>query len=433
MKIVHVTPLYAPALGGCETHVQRLSEGLASRGHQVTVLTANVRDIWQLGAGVFGGLPEKEFMGSICVRRFRPDGGALGIALDAWQTNVRGGYRSLSLLLGKDGVDMLLQKPVLVQLVPTLLAMQADVVLSANWYWSPAYCVHIAKRMKKFPLAGLPLFHTAEPWWCNRRIYPRMVSSCDVVIVNTEYEANFVRQKGAARAEVVGVGIEPSAFSHHDGRDFRLRHGLGNHPVVGFVGRLAPNKGALVLLQAMRSVWRWNPEVRVVLAGPRAGRKKEVDTFLENLSDWEKARTVVIDDFPEADKASLFDSFDVFALPSTGESFGIAYLEAWMCQKPVIGARIGPTRCVIDHDVDGLLVDPVDAEDTARAIIELLSDPDRREKMGRRGHAKTTTKFTWEKVVDRVERVYCELVETRRRFGQDRVSGSRVPVAAVKP
>ena len=123
----------------------------------------------------------------------------------------------------------------------------------------------------------------------------------------------------------------------------------------------------------------------------------------------EQRRLVRISQFEEAEKPSLYDAFDVFALPSIGESFGIAYLEAWWCQKPVIGARIGSTQCVIDDGVDGLLVDPKSPEDLAEKIITMLSDRDKREKMGMAGYSKTLARYTWEKVVDRVETLYLDL------------------------
>ncbi len=409
MRIVHVTPLYFPSYGGGELHVQKLSEGLAARGHEVTVLTANVRDIGELGAGVCGGLPHVEVMGAVKVRRFRPDGGVMGSVLESWQKHIRGSYRSLSLLLGKDGVELFMERPLLIQLIAHLLATRVDIVASAIWYWPPAYHTYLARKLKRFTLVGIPFFHTAEAWSCNRPIYRRMLANCDAVVVNTAHEASFVREQAAVRVEVVGVGVEPSAFEHRDGRAIRARYGLGNHPIVGFVGRSAPNKGAIVLLQAMRRVWEWNREVRLVLAGPRAGRRKEVETFIAGFTEFERERIVMIDDFPEKDKASIFDSFDVFVLPSTGESFGIAYLEAWMCDKAVVGARIGPTQCVVEEGVDGLLAKPKDPEDTAHAIIELLADRRRREAMGRSGHAKTIAQYTWDKVTDRVERLYLDL------------------------
>lgn len=206
--------------------------------------------------------------------------------------------------------------------------------------------------------------------------------------------------------------------SSRSGREVRERYGLGSYPVVGFVGRNVANKGAGTLIRAMRKVWTVRPEVRLLMAGPRPSVDRELDPLMRNLTEFEMQRIVSINKFADEEKASIYDAMDVFALPSTSESFGIAYLEAWMCGKPVIGARIGPTQCVIEEGMDGLLVPLKDADDTARAILDLLGDADQRERMGRRGHAKTVAKFTWEKVTDSVERLFLEIASKRAVTGE---------------
>lgn len=72
-------------------------------------------------------------------------------------------------------------------------------------------------------------------------------------------------------------------------------------------------------------------------------------------------------------------------------------------------SRIGSTRCVIDDGVDGLLVDPQCPEDFAVKIVMLLSDRDKREKMGVAAYLKTLAHYTWDKVVVRVETLYRDL------------------------
>jgi glycosyltransferase involved in cell wall biosynthesis len=129
------------------------------------------------------------------------------------------------------------------------------------------------------------------------------------------------------------------------------------------------------------------------------------------LSTLERSRIIQICDFKDEDKASIFDALDVFALPSVGESFGIAYLEAWMCGKPVIGARIGPTSDVIDDGVDGLLAKPDDPGDLAAKLLELLSDPGKRERMGQNGRTKTLKRYTWDLIIDKMEQLYRRVVD----------------------
>lgn len=416
MKILHISPMYYPALGGAELHLKELSEMLRSRGHEVTVVTANVRSCWDLWPGTWGDLPQVEVINGVKVVRLRPDGGWLGLGLDRWR-QVRGGYRSLRLIFGADGVEFVNRKPLLIQLIPYLARERADIVACMNWYWPPAYHVYLARKLRRFTLVGIPLFHTARPW-CNHAVYNKMLANCDAVVVNTTHEANFVQERAATRVEVAGVGIHATAFESRNGGKMRGRYDLGSLPVVGFVGRQEANKGAGKLVEAMKTVWKWNHGVRLVLAGFRSHQHNEVEATLQRLSEFERQRIVRIDEFVEKDKGSIYDAFDVFVLPSTEESFGIGYLEAWLCKKPVIGARIGSTQCVIDEGVDGLLVNPNDAADIAGAIIKLLSDSNMREKMGMSGQAKTLTQFTWDKVTDRVEKLYSDLADSKGKSRQ---------------
>ena len=136
----------------------------------------------------------------------------------------------------------------------------------------------------------------------------------------------------------------------------------------------------------------------------------DVEAALGSLSAAQRSLVVQIGRFDDGEKASIFDAFDVFAMPSKEDSFGIAYLEAWLCGRPVIGARIGSTRCVIDEGRDGLLVDPDNAEEIAGAIVSLLADRQLRATMAEAGYAKTIAHHTWDKVTDRMESLYRRVV-----------------------
>jgi glycosyltransferase involved in cell wall biosynthesis len=400
--------MYYPVVGGGELHLKELCESLAQRGHEVTVMTANVTDSWNLWSGKYGGLPDSETVNGVKVLRFHPEGDFGGRALEKW-LSLRGGYRALSWILTSEGVEMVGRYPRVLSIIPSVLRYDADIVVSMNWYWPPGYYTYLARKLGRFILVGIPLFHTVQSWSRNA-IYKRMLEQCDAVVTNTEYEAHFVHERSSVKVEVAGVGVHPDAFAQRNGTEIRSRHQLGQSPLVGFVGRQQVKKGVAKLVEAMGIVWRWNPEVRLVLAGHGKHQDIEVENAIERLGSFERQRLVRINEFDEKDKASLYDAFDVFVLPSTEESFGLSYLEAWMCHKPVIGARIGSTACVIEGGTDGLLVEPNDPRDIARAIIELLGDPDRRALMGERGYAKTIEHFTWEKVTDRVERLYLDLI-----------------------
>jgi glycosyltransferase involved in cell wall biosynthesis len=409
MRIVHVTPGYWPQPGGGEVHVRRVSEGLASRGHDVTVLTVRSNE----AADRFPPSPS-ELINSPRVRRF-PENHVFRRLL-----RLRGAHRFLRAVLAQDRIRMIGRGPLSVRLFVELLRAKPDVVGVFGWWASVLPLeVGIAKSLRRWRMVGVPMFHTEETW-SQGGLYQRLLRHCDAIVSNTGYEKQFVEKRVTERTRVLvgGVGIDPGLFAVRDGRKIRARLGMSRDPVVGYVGRIVPSKGVTALIKAMRVVWQWNPAVRLMLAGPRTlmGMEgdKEVELALGRLSESERVRVLVLGQFDEEDKANIFDSLDVFAMPSIGESFGIAYLEAWMCGKPVIGANVGSTPYVIRHGVDGLLVNPQDPRHIGETIVRLLKDPVERARLGQAGYARTMREFTWENVVDRIEDLYTELVSRQR-------------------
>jgi glycosyltransferase involved in cell wall biosynthesis len=405
MRILHITPHYYPAMGGSDIHIKEISERLARRGHDVTVLTMNSWGVSEPD----GRLKDAEIINDVKVNRFRP-AGTLHDLLNS-VLSIRGGHRLLGLTMSLERIQMLAVSPYSLRAFNFTLRAKPDVVAVINWYYgSLADQTSLACRIQGCALVGIPLFHT-ERDWSHSALYARLLGRCDAVLANTEHEKSFIERRSTQQnAHVVGVGVDASAFAHADGNQIRARYGIGNAPLVGYIGRMSTNKGVVTLIDAIREVWQTDPNVRLLLAGaglPTSSNcQAEIARTFAGLSDAERSRIISIGRFSDAEKPSIVAALDLFAMPSMAESFGIAYLEAWACQKPVIGSRIGSTECVIDDGVDGALVTPEDPHDLARSIVRLLSDRDTRERMGRAGHAKTVARFTWDKVADKVEQIY---------------------------
>lgn len=423
MRILHVCPFYYPVIGGGQSHMKELSERLARRKHDVTVLTRNCSD----GFGDWGAcnrplLPNAETINGVKVKRFTP--------LDFPRRFLRVHGSGLALrTINSDYLNMWAEGPYIPQLIAETLRSKPDVVTVLSWFM-PAIPYHIclAKLWRKFAFVGIPLFHSDQKW-ASRRVYPKMLAHCDAILANTEHEARYINSlvSGKHEVHVVGVGISPAEFAKPEGERIRARYGLGCLPVVGYVGKRIADKGVGTLAKAMKIVWRSNENVRLVLAGP-LGQSEDArqaeDGLLADLSAAERHRIVQIGSFTDEDKPSIFDAFDIFAMPSS-ESFGIVYLEAWMCRKPVIGLRTGAVSCVIREGVDGLLVDPKDDAALATAILELLRNREKRQRMGQAGYEKTLARFTWERITDQVESIYSRItgsvaVEQRADLGGKR-------------
>lgn len=411
MRILHVTPNYYPALGGSDFHIKEISERLAARGHEVTVLTLTYE-----GQPANPGPRATERVNAVAVRRVPANVGAYR-AFNRF-LEVRGAHRFLSALAGPGMVHLLSVTPLSLRAFLHTLRASADVMAVINWYhMGLAYQCCVAKRVNRIPLVGFPLFHL-ERAWSHVDVYTRLLNSCDAVLANTEYEKQYIARRVPRHAglSVGGVGVDPGTFETSDAMRIRARYRIGDAPVVGYLGRIAANKGVARLIEAMRIVWATEPGAKLVLAGtgfPPNSTDSDIIRVFDSLSADEERRVIRITGFDEQEKPSIFAAFDVFAMPSVAESFGIAYLEAWMCNKPVIGARIGSTQEVIRDNVDGLLVDPESPRDIAAAILSLLRDPAKRTAMALSGRAKTLARFTWDQVTHRVEEVYLGLA-TRR-------------------
>jgi glycosyltransferase involved in cell wall biosynthesis len=414
MRILHIGALYYPDVeGGAESHLQQISERLVQRGHEVTVFTTSSFIAPTLSSS---GHPRNTFevINRVKVRRFRPHGPFLK-CLNVF-LRVRGSYRLLRIFMSPEHIDVLQRGPLNLSAIAAAVRLRPDIVAVHNWcHPTLGYYGSLVKAVTRAPLVGIPLLHTEEPWSHSQFLHT-MLARCDAVAANTEHEKGFIETHlpGHQGVHVIGVGVDPEAFSDPAGARIRAGYGIGDAPVVGYVGRMQPTKGVIRLLEAMKTVWQSEPRAYLILAGRRfpasTSYGRDFQNALASLSARERSRVIHIDGFEEREKSSIFDAIDVFAMPSTAESFGIAYLEAWMCGKPVIGSRIGSTRCVVEDGVDGLLVDPHSAEEIASAVLRLVASPELSRRMGRAGYEKTRAKFTWDMVTDRLERIYRNLI-----------------------
>ena len=108
----------------------------------------------------------------------------------------------------------------------------------------------------------------------------------------------------------------------------------------------------------------------------------------------------------------LLSASDLFLLPSSQESFGLAALEAMACEVPVIASRQGGVPEVVEDGVSGFLHPTEDHEAMAQSAVELLSDPIRHAQVGRAARQRVIERFCTEKIVPMYEACYREAIET---------------------
>lgn len=197
-----------------------------------------------------------------------------------------------------------------------------------------------------------------------------------------------------SKVSVIHNGIDPVPFQATAPADLGLPT---NAVVVGFVGRFVDWKGVLTLADAWRRVEPELPDAHLVLAG-------EGECEGEMRARLDGARRVHWIGFRD-DVPAVMRALDVLAYPSVMEGFGIAAVEAMAAGVPVIGCRAAALPEVLDHEKEGLLVPPHDADALVAAIRRLVEDPELRRTLGQAGRRRVERRFTESRMIDEYERV----------------------------
>ena len=99
----------------------------------------------------------------------------------------------------------------------------------------------------------------------------------------------------------------------------------------------------------------------------------------------------------------------MLCLPSTQESFGTVFLEAWSFSTPVIGCPIPSVSSIVKHGENGLLASP-DPASLAHSILELLTDRPLARSLGKAGNRAVLAKWQWPQLATRLEQIYSNVL-----------------------
>ncbi len=175
-------------------------------------------------------------------------------------------------------------------------------------------------------------------------------------------------------------------------------------PTIFFCGRHEPRKGLAVLLEAMAGlpadVRLWvgsdGPETAALRARWAGDPRVE---WLGRLTDEEKV--------------ARLRGADVFCAPSLrGESFGVVLIEAMAAETPIVATELPGYANVARAGVDAELVAPGDPQALSRALVDVLTDPDRAERLVASGRERAE-EFSMDRLADRYLHLYGSLVESR--------------------
>lgn len=248
----------------------------------------------------------------------------------------------------------------------------------------------------------------ATSWWI-----PRL--SDKVVCVSEATRAHLCR--GNSRNErnsiVLQNGIEADEFQRSKGAGARVRHEWNiapEHVLVGMIGRISHWKGQDHFMQAIKLVAPHFPQARFALVGGTLhGQEHLIGELLEQADSCGLAEVVRVNDF-RRDVAAVLDAYDVFVLPSTlPDPFPTVILEAMASARPVVANAHGGSCEMIEDQRTGFLVDPMNVQEMANAIIKLIPDAELRRRMGERAADRFRERFSLARFVRDWHELYAGL------------------------
>lgn len=295
-------------------------------------------------------------------------------------------------------------------------------------YWLSGVAGHAIKHRLDVPLVST--FHTldrvkaeaspeeAEEAATGRRarLEAEIIGCSDALCASCSVEVDqLVELYGAnpGRIEIVSPAVDHAFFSPGDRTFARRALGLDRAgPLLVFVGRIQPLKGADVAVRALAELHSaGRSDARLVIVGGPSGPRGEAE--LAGLHEFVRGEglSASVDFWPPQPHellSTFYRAADCCLVPSRSESFGLVALEAAACGTPVVAASVGGLTTLVEDGNTGFLVDPGDAAGFAGRVAEIVSDDGPAARLGANAAAKAAG-FTWAATAGSLARLYHRL------------------------
>lgn len=230
----------------------------------------------------------------------------------------------------------------------------------------------------------------------------------DLIIANSNYTKNLAVQLGVnkKKIEVVNLGANTSTFfpTNNLGQ-LREKYDISsNHKILYTISHLIPRKGNDMVLKALPKVLERFPNITYLIGGH--GRyKAELDKIINDLNLSKNVKFTGFIDNSELN--SHMNLCDIFIMPNRREGndiegYGIVFMEANACRKPVIGGNSGGVPDAIIDNYNGLLVNPRSSNDISNKIIKLLSNERKARLIGDNGYNLIIKERNWDIVSQKI-------------------------------
>lgn len=315
-----------------------------------------------------------------------------------------------------------------------LLEELRDVEIIHAHDWLVAYAAKVCKHAYHIPLVST--IHATE-WGRNNGLHnaiQRHISDIEWwltyeswrVICCSRYmceELNRIFQLPTDKIDIIPNGVNPENFRlSHETTCRRDTYARADEQVVYYMGRLVPEKGVQILLDAVPKIIQYRPKTKFVIAGtgPFAPELKH-QANLMGISQ-QVFFAGYVDDMA---RNSLYHYADVAVFPSLYEPFGIVALEAMAAQTPVVVSDTGGLGEIIRHGVNGMKAYTGNANSLADNILHCLMNSASARRMSEQAYRDVMEKYNWSGIARETRKVYQKIVDEHRHQPWQRMEAAK--------
>lgn len=230
-----------------------------------------------------------------------------------------------------------------------------------------------------------------------------LVNLCDAIITSSSCERQDIIDHYDAeplRVTTINFGVDFNLFHPIPKEIARKFLGISSKFIL-YAGRLVPEKGLHVLLNALKKL---SMDIKLVIVG---GTKEEIEEFKSKHWDIIKGETRIVfkGQVEHSHMPFYYSAAECVVTPSLYESFGLVALESMACGTPVIASSTGGLSALIRHNFNGYLFERGNVEDLVQKLHKLLENDDKARIMGKRAQEKAL-RYNWHDTVNRYLQVY---------------------------
>ena len=365
-SICLVSSQYLPHVGGVENYIYNLSRELASRGHEVTIITSHIE-----------GTPKYEKNGSIEI------------------------YRLPSYQLMNGRFPVLKNNKETKRVRKELMQKHFDLMLvNMRFYFISLWALKLAKKMG---VRAVMLDHGSShlntgSWlttkmseWFEHWITWREKKYCKEFAGVGKTTLEWIKHFKIHSNLVLNNAVDLEKFEQYkldSSRDFRKEYNIPDDAIlISFVGRLTVEKGVRELVNVMKRVNEQRHDVYCLLAG--GGYLKEP------LEPIKSDNTFFVGQIPTKEIVSLLCQSDIFCLPSYSEGFPTCVIEACVCNSFVITTERGDAKEIVIDKEHGIILPDANEDKLYEAIMSVLDEKEYRENAIGLCYDRVINNYTW--------------------------------------